>query len=404
VFEDGLTEDEAIQTALWNNAAYQELLADLGISRAQLLDAGLITDPQFVILFPLGPKQLEFTSYQAMDAIWLRPIRVRAAELDVNRVSQSMVQFGLDTIRNVRLAHADLLQAQQQADVARDAESLRRQVADLARKRLDAGDISELEVTTTEIDALQSHAAAARTVQDVQLAQHRLRTLLGLTLEDFPFVAVGNPSDDVVVDDVEQLVHTALAMRPDLRAAEIAIEAAGERAGLARRQFMNLDAIYDANGQGTRGFESGPGLRFTVPIFNRNRGGIAIARAQWQKTVRQYVTVRDLVTLEVRTAYTQLNQARENLRLLQTEILPALEGAERLARTNYEDGGSTYFLVLQTTGPYLDARMRESLLRADVRRATAELERSVGMRLTSSPASESLETETSLEIDPAPLP
>ena len=67
--EDGLTEDEAVAVALWNNAAYQELLADLGLSSAQLLDAGLIADPQFSIFFPLGPKQLEFTTFQAVDAL-----------------------------------------------------------------------------------------------------------------------------------------------------------------------------------------------------------------------------------------------------------------------------------------------------------------------------------------------
>ena len=58
--DNGITEDEAVHIALWNNAALLELLADLGISRAQLLNANLISDPQFIVFFPLGPKQLEF--------------------------------------------------------------------------------------------------------------------------------------------------------------------------------------------------------------------------------------------------------------------------------------------------------------------------------------------------------
>lgn len=380
---DGLTQDEAAQVALWNNAAFQELLADLGVSRAQLFDAGLITDPQFMIFFPLGPKQLEFMMAQSVDAIWLRSLRTRAARLDLNRVSQSMVQNGLNTIRDARRAHADLVQAQQQSDVARDAESIRAEIAELAQKRLGAGDISELEAATSQIDAIQAKATAARAIQDVRLAEHRLRTILGLTMLDAPIIAIGSPESGVSISgDPDELIGTALVMRPDLRAAEIAIEAACQRAGLAKRQFMNLDAIYDANGTGLEGFESGPGLRFTVPIFNGNRGGIAIAKAEWQRACRQYVTVRDQVTLDVRTARTQLIQAEENLRLLQTEILPALQEAQQLAQRNYESGGATYFLVLQTTGPYLDARSRESLLMADFQRATAELERSVGKRLS----------------------
>ena len=379
--EDGLTEDEAVAIALWNNAAYQELLADLGVSSAQLLDAGLIADPQFTLFFPLGPKQLEFTAFQAVDAIWLQPVRVKAAELDLDRVSQTMVQNGLNVIRDVRVAHAGLLLAQEQAKVAGEAQSLRQQIADLAQKRLDAGDISELEFTTSRIDALQSQAAAARAVQDVELARQQLQVLTGLTMHDGSIEARSVTDLSVPFQDTGSLVSTALAMRPDLRAAEISIEVACERAGLAQQQFMNLDAVYDANSEGIRGFESGPGLRFTLPVFNRNQGGIAIADAQLQRAARQYVTVRDRVTLEVRTAHTQLEQAQQNLHLLRSQILPTLHQAQELARRNYENGGAPYFLVLQTTSQYLDSRTRELQLEADMRRAVAELERGVGMRI-----------------------
>lgn len=384
VLEDGMTEDEATQIALWNNAGFQELLADLGVSRSQLFDAGLIADPQLVIFFPLSPKQLEFTIFETVNSIWLRNLRVRIAEMDLKQVSQAMVQNGLNTVRDARVAHANLVQSQQQAEVANDAAAIRTQIAELARKRLAGGDISELELTTAEIDALQAKATAARAVQDVQLSQHRLRTILGLTMLDAPLVAIDESTIEQSYpdDDPDRLISSALAMRPDLRAAEIAYQAACERVGLAKRGFMILDAIYDANGSGKEGFESGPGLRFTVPIFNRNRGVVAIADAQWQRVSRQYVTVRDQITLDVRTAHTQLKQARENLELIQGQILPALQEAQRLAQRNYEDGGTDYFLVLQTTGPYLDARNRESLLLGDVRRAVAELDRSVGTRLT----------------------
>ena len=394
VLDDGLSETESVQVALWNNAAFQEMLAALGLTQAQLLDAGLISDPQFSIFFPLGPKQLEFTAFQAVDVLWLQPIRVRAAELDLDRVSQILVQNGLDVIRDVRVAHASLLLAQGQAEAARQAESLRRQIAELAQKRLDAGDISELEATAVRIDALQAQALAGRASQDVRIARQQLLTLIGQRgspeshIQNSELLAVASRDADLsaaLLDSLDSLLDAALTMRPDLRAAEISIEAAGERVGLAQKQFMNLDAVYDANGSGNKGFESGPGLRFTIPVFNRNRGGIAIADAQWQQAARQYVTVRDRVTLEVSTAHTQLEQAQQNLHLLRTEILPTLQLAEGLARRNYENGGAPYFLVLQTTSQYLDSRMRELQLEADVRRALAELERGVGKKIQTSP-------------------
>ena len=43
--DDGLTETEAIAIALWNNSGFQESLADLGIARADLVQAGLLRNP-----------------------------------------------------------------------------------------------------------------------------------------------------------------------------------------------------------------------------------------------------------------------------------------------------------------------------------------------------------------------
>ena len=159
---DGVTENEAIALALWNNAAYQETLSQLGISQAQLFEAGLLRDPQLIMLFPLGPKQLEFTVFQFVDALWLRPIRLRAAEMGLSGVAKQIVQNGLDVIRDVRLAHADLLFAQQNAKLANEAEQIRREIAELAQKRLEAGDISNLEVNDSRVQELSAKADAAR--------------------------------------------------------------------------------------------------------------------------------------------------------------------------------------------------------------------------------------------------
>src|SRR5512134_1775870 len=40
--EDGLTAQEAVAIALWNSPSFQATLADLGIARADLVEAGLL--------------------------------------------------------------------------------------------------------------------------------------------------------------------------------------------------------------------------------------------------------------------------------------------------------------------------------------------------------------------------
>lgn len=78
-------------------------LAELGVAKADLVEAGLIRNPVFSILFPLGPKQLEFTLTWPIEALWQRPRRVAAAQLDVARAAERLVQGGLDLVRDVRL-------------------------------------------------------------------------------------------------------------------------------------------------------------------------------------------------------------------------------------------------------------------------------------------------------------
>ena len=95
VLEDGLTEQEAVALALWNNSGFQESLADLGVARADLLQAGLLRNPVLSLLFPWGPKQLEATARWPIDALWQRPHRVAAARLTTEAVGERLVATGL---------------------------------------------------------------------------------------------------------------------------------------------------------------------------------------------------------------------------------------------------------------------------------------------------------------------
>src|SRR5262245_32499214 len=56
---DGLSEEEAIALALANNTAFQSLLSELGLTRADILQARLIPNPTLELLLPATPKELE---------------------------------------------------------------------------------------------------------------------------------------------------------------------------------------------------------------------------------------------------------------------------------------------------------------------------------------------------------
>jgi cobalt-zinc-cadmium efflux system outer membrane protein len=385
-WEDGLSEDEAATLGLWNNPAYQELLADLHITQADVIQSHQLTNPEISTMFPLGVKQWEFTLMVPLDVLVLRPRRVVAAQLESQRVAERLVQDGLNVVRDVRWAYVDLVLAKGLFRLAEEGLQLRSQITRIAEARVQAGAVAELDVSAIRLDALFSGEEVARTARGVDLAREQLRFLLGLASTGIPVEVMALEEVPPVELRVEELVSEAVASRPDLRALKLALAAACERARLARYDYFNVSgALPDINSQGRKGFEAGPGLRLSIPVFNRNQGAIARAEAEVARLQRQYTRLQDTIVLEVRQAHTRLLQAQQDSRIWREQVLPQADQAVASAEKALEEDGVSLLLVLETTRQLLDARQRALQAAADCHRAVAELERSVGRRVFGRP-------------------
>lgn len=384
-FDDGVTADEAVAVALWNHSAFNATLTQLGIARGDLVQAGLLRNPQFQILLPGGTKQLEWALFLPVDALLLRETRLDMSQQEVCRVAQQLVQNGLDVVRDTRVAHADFVFAVDRAALADEAVDVRKRIADLTRKQLDAGDISELEATTARIDFLTAKADAAGLYHVVAQAEARLKQLMSVGEWNVPLQPVaedpGLPTSHL---ELQTLIAEATTSRPDLRAASMAVEAAKKRAELSRWQWLKFDFVADANSGGAGNTNFGPGFRFDIPLFDRNQGGILSADWSVNQATGNYNAVRDQVVMEVQTAHSQIQQATDNLRLLRSDVLSSLQEAVQLSTKAYSGGGAAYFLVLQTTSQFLNARTQELQLVADLQKARANLDRAVGRDVTNS--------------------
>lgn len=399
-WDDGLSEEEAVILGLWNNPSYQELLVDLQITRADLITASQLTNPQVTNLFPIGVKQWEFYLSLPIDVIWLRPRRVAIAQLENQRVAERLVQDGLNVVRDIRVAYADLVFAEQRFALAEYGFSLRNEMARIGEALLDAGAVSELDISPVRLEALFGEEELARSAREVDIARARFRFQIGLATSDVPInlgpASLASPPPL----DPELLIAEAITSRPDVRALELAFTAAVERRSLARWDYFNIQAFLpDANGKGEKGFEAGPGLRFDAPILNQNQGAKARTAAEAERLRRQFVTRRDTAATEVRLAYAQLLQAEQTLAIWREQVVPQAQTATDIARNAFEEDAVSVFVVLETTRQLLIGRARELESEAGLRRAVAELERSVGRRILTT-----LPPRRTMEIVPLPQP
>jgi len=383
--DDGLTEEEAVFIALWNNAAFQEQLADLGIAHGDLIQAGLLPNPELIYFWPVNDKPFKYAFEFPLEAFWLRPIRIRAAARESARVCDRLTQLALDLIRDVRQAYADVLLAKGRQRVAEEGVRVRGGIAKLAEKRFKDGDISQQEAATAKIDSHLAEQEATRIAFDVTLTEERLRNLLGTGSDRRPLTLIDGPLPTALPLDLDALTEEATQTRPDALAAAEAALAARERLRLSRLIWFRVLGIGDASSGRVTGHDFGPAIRATVPLFNWNQGNVARAEAELERAKRAQQTIHNQIILEVRQSHARYVQSQTELGILNNKVRPEVETAIRRAELAYREGNTAYVVVLETTRQQIDTLLRQQQLHSEIRRAWADLERSVGHRLDSAP-------------------
>ena len=374
---DGLTQEEAVAVALWNSPSFQATLADLGVARADLAEAGLLRNPIFSLLFPFGPKQLEFTLQYPFEACGSAR-RVAAARLNAQAIGERLVWDALSLVAQVRTAHADAVIADRRVTLATRMQTW------------PAGSpTSSMRAFEPAISASWKHARREPMPRAPTSCGAQRSTTATLPVSRWPrcWVSTGPrtaaaapsaayDSPPCPVDDAR--FKDALAARPDVRAAELSIEAAAARARWERSRVVSLIGILDANGRGTEGFEMGPGIGTELPFFTRNQGGIARATVEIERASHLYAAARAQVIADVRSAGEREAQAQQALDAWSVEIVPSLETEQRQADSAYRAGEIPLFNVLDVSRRLIDGRMRQLDAEADLSRARISLERAIG--------------------------
>lgn len=379
--EDGLSLDEAVGLALWNNAQLQVDLAALGFARADLIEANMLANPVFSLLFPVGPKLLETRLTYPINILWERPRRIAAAKRDAEALAERLIEHGLGLIRDVEQAYVDLWLAQEQARLADEGVGLQAEQVQIEQRRLEAGDISELEASAAQADSLHAIENARKASQDVAIFCYRLHLLLGQPSEA-PVVTILSSAIGVQpAAPIDALLDRAMAARPDLRAAELKIEAAGERLGWEQSKILNFILWLDGKDKGEKTLEIGPGFAVDVPIFSQNDGRVARAKAELETAARDYEAIRQRVVLQVQEAHAEYVLAREQCDFWRTDVVPVLERANQQAEKSYDAGEISYVGVLATKKKLVEAQLHQAELMAGLHRSVAQLNYCVGQRI-----------------------
>ena len=384
----GLTRERAVAIALLNNPALQDAYEQLGVSQADMVQAGLLSNPSFgghVEFATNGSsRDVQFSLVQNFLDLFVLPARKRIAreqfEADILRVAHQALETAAEVSKEVVAteAAARLVQFRQAVVDATLG------TATLADKQLAAGNVNELQAASEQVAHAESTLALVR--ERIELLRHheRLNRLLGLSgpradwtlAEELP-APPDPPERDPSLDHLETL---AITRRLDVDAARKQRLLMAHALDLARstRLFGLIEVGVDVHQfpDGPRVF--GPSLVLELPIFDQRQALIARLEAQERQADRRLTAVSITARSEVRLGQAELLAARQMVDQYRQVVLPLRSRIVGQAQLHYNGMliGLPQLLLLKQDEVESQARYIAAV--RDYWVARADLERAVG--------------------------
>jgi len=322
-----LTADRAVEIALKNNRDLQAELADLGIARADLIEAITVRNPilEGEIRFPGEPKNpFEIAVMQTLLDLFQLPARRRFGlalfEASKLRVTGAVVHFAAE----VRADYYDLQAARLVLARQRVITEAAGASADLARRQHTAGNISDLDLENEQAVYEQAKLDLARAELEELQTRELLIGDLGLmdskTALDLPDEFAPIPEQEMALDGLEE---KALAGRLDLKVTMQELEAAQRRVPIARWAFwddLSVGVHREREPEGPK--TTGPAVSIPIPIFNRAEAQRARASALLRQAQQRFAALTVNARSEIRAARERLLEARARVEYLRDVMLP----------------------------------------------------------------------------------
>lgn len=327
-----LTEEAIAALAVMANPDLKALRARAGVNDAQLFSAGLMPDPTFSLgIDPILSGTDPVAGLAGALGLNLNALRTRAAVRQKAQAEQRHARMDLvwaewQTAGQARLQAVRIDALIAQMAVARDSLASANHLLGKYAAAAGRGDISADPLQGARIATIDAQQAVRQGEKDLMTARLELNRLLGLPPTLPIRIAPARPlAQDV---DAEQLFALAQTERSDLRALRegyAAQEAALRKAVLD--QFPTLDLTINGGRDTGRNVTLGPAIGFTLPLWNRNRGGIAIEKATRAALKTEYDARLFQTRAEIAAAVAALSLSRRQY----AELGAGLTDATRLA-------------------------------------------------------------------------
>jgi len=382
MLQDELSADEAVMIAMTNNPRLQVALAELGIARADLIEASTIANPifEFELRVPGEPyRPYELRLAQSLIDLIQLPRRRAAGRAAFDaaqlRVTTEVLRFGAD----VRSTYYDVMAASQHVAQSRTIVETARAAAEVAVKQHAVENITDLDLENEQARYEQARLDLARAERQLLVAREALVRALGLRDASIewrvPATFPELPPGELEPSQLEQL---AAQQRLDLAIARRELEVAERQVPLARLAALreiNVDVHYEREPSGEHTI--GPGIELPIPIFDTGRAARTRAEARFLRARHTLNALMAESSSRLRAASATLAEARARVEYYRDVVLPRRRRIVELTKLEHNAMLAGIFQLLQARES--EARAQSDFIEAqrDYWNARTNLDRAV---------------------------
>lgn len=280
-------------------------------------------------------------------------IAVANAEVEKSRMQRELVRRR--TMLAVRTAYWKARAAQLLANLYDADSAFSSQMIDYHQARLGEGKIAEVDFLRVRVQAQQVRAAAATAHLDAEKAKLDLAREIN---------APGDENWDLTdsIEDIEDPWQVPAGQDPTLLRVE------GQLARQAVSQAQAQERLEHAIGRPDLIFTAGykrdvnvdapiAGVQFDVPLFNRNQGAVAAARAETTAADDDFQSTRNRLRAELAFARKQYEMRRDQYANVFKPLREEAVEISNITRDAYQAGGLDLVRLLDAEQARVDAEM-----------------------------------------------
>ncbi|MCA1635088.1 MAG: TolC family protein [Acidobacteria bacterium] len=257
-------------------------------------------------------------------------------------------------LNSVRVLYFDALGAQRLVELRGDLSRLAREAVEITKELYNVGQADRPDQLEIEIEAERAEIELLRARTDREQVWRLLGAMVG-NPQLQPARLAGSLEEESNALDQEQVLGTLLRDSPELKAAQAGVERA--RAVLERARAERTPDLFVRGGVAYNkerlesdnrraGAEGNIEVGISVPIFNRNQGGIAAAEAELAIAEREQQRLQLVLRTRLASSFRDYRNAQQTVEKYRLQVIPRARQAYEMYLSNFRQMAASYPQVL----------------------------------------------------------